>query len=208
MRSESLQLKVCGITMREQLEALEGLGVQLAGLIFHPGSARYVEGRLSPEAARATAIRKVGVFVDAGLEQIRKAIRDYGLWAVQLHGKESPAFCAGLKNEVVVIKAIGVGSNPIGEIDQYEGVTDYLLFDTATTGHGGSGKTFDWALLQQAPIRQPFFLSGGIGLEEVEALRGFAHPQWKGLDVNSRLEIAPGVKDMEQVAQLKKRLYE
>ena len=209
-----MKLKVCGMRDCEQLEALENTGVDFAGLIFYEGSKRFIgEGLKNKETEiRDLKIEKVGVFVNADIETIKGRIKEYGLNHVQLHGDENAAFCKQVKNFTSVIKAIRVtpGMNIEEELKKYEDACDYFLFDThsSSTGggqrgaYGGTGKQFDWNVLGSANIQKPFFLSGGIGLEDIDKIKFFNHPMLFAIDVNSRLEIEPGVKDLGKVKAL------
>ena len=200
-----MKIKVCGITQLEQLQQLQELGVDYAGMIFFEGSKRYAGEALKDdrEAIRSLAIKRVGVFVNTELEVIQQAIADYGLSAVQLHGDETDEFCLELMDKVKVIKVFRIG----GEVaidaltEPFLNVCHYFLFDTDTSSYGGSGKQFDWSVLQEASIGKPFFLSGGIGPADVEKVKIFQHPFFYVVDVNSRFETEPGVKDMEKVKQ-------
>jgi phosphoribosylanthranilate isomerase len=200
-----MKVKVCGITSHEQLQQLQDLGVDYAGMIFFEGSRRYAGEVLKEEqeAIRKLAIKRVGVFVNTELEIIQQVIADYGLTAVQLHGDETDEFCLELMDKAKVIKVFRIG----GEVaidsltEPFQAACHYFLFDTDTSSYGGSGKQFDWRVLQEANIGKPFFLSGGIGPEDVEKVRAFQHPFFYAVDVNSRFETSPGLKDMEKVKQ-------
>lgn len=200
-----MKIKVCGITSLEQMQRLKQLGVDYAGLIFFEGSKRYIGDKFKEvqDAVKNTGIRKVGVFVNQELEVIEKAIQDYGLYAVQLHGDETDEFCLELMDKVKVIKVFRISSK--ADIDKliapFLETCHYFLFDTDTESFGGSGKQFDWALLEGAAIVKPFFLSGGIGPSDIEKIKAFRHPYFYAIDVNSRFETEPGVKDMEMVQQ-------
>jgi phosphoribosylanthranilate isomerase len=200
-----MKIKVCGITRPEQMQELKELGADYAGMIFFKGSRRYVgqemkNGELRVDNAK---LSRVGVFVNADLVSVEKAIADYHLKAVQLHGDESPEFCLALKGKADIIKAFRVRGNE--DIDAliapYQGACEYFLFDTETKEFGGSGKQFDWKILEKAEINKPFFLSGGIGLEDADKLNQFHHPFFHAVDVNSRFETEPGVKDIQMVAK-------
>jgi phosphoribosylanthranilate isomerase len=205
-----MKVKVCGITRLDQMQQLQGMCVDYAGLIFFEGSKRYAgeafKGEL--EALKQVAIKRVGVFVNTELEVIEEAIIDYGLTAVQLHGDETDEFCLELMDKVKVIKVFRIG----GEVsidsltEPFLAACHYFLFDTDTSSYGGSGKQFDWSLLQQAAIGKPFFLSGGIGPDDVERIKAFHHPYFYAVDINSRFETEPGVKDMDKVKQFIKEL--
>lgn len=153
-------------------------------------------------------IRKVGVFVNETTGYITSLAREYGLDTVQLHGKESPEDCLALKNEgFTVIKVFGIGEAMKWDItDAYTAVCDLFLFDTASSSHGGTGRRFDWSVLEGYSGDTPFLLSGGIGPENVEELQLFSHATFAGVDVNSRFETAPGIKDAGLLGQFVSRL--
>lgn len=189
-------IKVCGMTQSDNIQAVETLGVDWMGFIFYNRSPRCVVQKpcIMPQRAQ-----RVGVFVNATLEDIALHIKTYGLHYVQLHGDESPHFChmvAAL--DVGVIKAFSLAeAHDLEATRCYEGCCSYYLFDTKTKLlRGGSGAMFNWQLLTAYDGTTPFLLSGGIGPEQIEALRTFHHPQWAGIDLNSRFESSPGVKDV------------
>ena len=208
-----MNIKVCGITQLKQLQQLDGLNIDFAGFIFHKESPRYVVGKISKEELQATDfdVKKVGVFVNAGYEEISQMVEDYGLDVVQLHGDETPELCEQLSEDVEVIKAFSIGPET-GSIDElvadYDEVCDYYLFDTASKNGltGGTGEKFDWKLIGKSKIEKPFFLSGGISLEDLAKVKAFKHPDYFGIDVNSRFEKSPGVKDMALLLQMKQGL--
>ena len=208
-----MNIKVCGITQLKQLQQLEGLNIDFAGLIFYKESPRYVVGKISKEELQSTDfdIKKVGVFVNAEYDEIIQTVEDYGLDVVQLHGNETPELCEQLSDDVEVIKAFSIGADT-DSIDKlvadYDAVCDYYLFDTAGKDGvvGGTGKQFDWKLIKKSKIEKPFFLSGGIGLEDAAKVKTFKHPDFIGIDINSRFEKEPGVKDMAMVLQLKQAM--
>jgi len=206
-----MNIKVCGITKREDLQQLVQYGVDYAGFIFYEKSPRFAAQKIDARTVReTTGIKKVGVFVNAPLEQAKRTIADYGLDMVQLHGDETPAYCAALRGIVPVIKAFRVGENVNWEelLGAYLPVTDYFLFDTeAGKAYGGTGKRFNWELLQTYPYQHPFYLSGGIGLEETAELLQLQLPALFAVDVNSRFETAPGVKDMDKVRLFKDQIH-
>lgn len=208
-----MTIKVCGITQLKQLQQLDSLDIDFAGLIFHKDSPRYIGDKLSAAELQSADfdIKKVGVFVNAGYDEIMEAIENYALDAVQLHGEETPELCEELMEETEVIKVFSIGDSVIAidkMIASYDEVCDYYLFDTATKDGktGGTGKKFDWKKIAESKIEKPFFLSGGISLEDIAAIKAFKHPDFYGIDVNSRFEKSPGVKDMALVLQLKKSL--
>ena len=170
-----MKLKVCGITSFEQLQKLEQLGVDFAGLIFYGNSKRFMGDKLNTQKSqiRNLQIKKVGVFVNAEANNIKKEVEEYGLSYIQLHGDESAEFCKEVKSFVPVIKAIGINEESDFEKDLqvFDKACDYLLFDTDSKQYGGSGKQFNWDRLKQANISKPFFLSGGIGIEDIDKLK-------------------------------------
>ncbi|MBK6826017.1 MAG: phosphoribosylanthranilate isomerase [Chitinophagaceae bacterium] len=204
-----MNIKVCGITDMKQLQQLDGLDIEFAGLIFYPESPRYVGDKLSGKDVKKADfdLRKVGVFVNPELIDVLDAIDEYGLDVVQLHGDESPEMCDDLSTEVEVIKAFRItGNEDIDElVAPYDAVCDYYLFDTGglKESFGGTGQQFDWNILSKAKIEKPFFLSGGIGVEDLTRVKAFKHPDLFGVDVNSRFESAPGIKDMSKILHLK-----
>ncbi len=201
-----MNIKVCGITTMKQLQQLDGLEVAFAGLIFFRRSPRYVEGKISKdELSEADLdIKKVGVFVNAAFDEIMETVEDYSLDVVQLHGDESPHLCEQVSNEIETIKAFRIDDQADRPIDymlkEYDDVCDYYLFDTASkNGAGGTGKKFDWKKIADSKIEKPFFLSGGISPEDAMLVKKFKHPDYYGVDINSRFEKEPGVKDMSLV---------
>jgi phosphoribosylanthranilate isomerase len=205
-------IKVCGITEFKQMKQLDGLNIDFAGFIFYKDSPRFVGNKnLANELKNADFdIKKVGVFVNPELIDVLTAIDEYGLDAVQLHGDETPEMCEDLSTEVEVIKAFSIKDDTLS-IDEmvadYDEVCDFYLFDKATdTSFGGTGKQFDWKILTKAKIEKPFFLSGGIGPDDIDKIKKFKHPDFFGVDINSKFEKEPGVKDMVKVLQFKQGL--
>ena len=200
-----MKLKVCGTTNFEQLQKLDQLGVDFAGLIFYEKSKRFMGEKLNTQKLeiRNLQIQKVGVFVNAEANNIKKEVEEYGLSYIQLHGDESAEFCKEVKSFVPVIKAIRINEESDFEKDLqvFDKACDYLLFDTDSKQYGGSGKQFNWDRLKQANISKPFFLSGGIGIEDIDKVKNFRHPMLFAIDVNSRFESEPGIKDMGKVEQ-------
>ena len=207
-----MNIKVCGITEMKQLQQLDGLDIDFAGLIFYKDSPRYVGDKLSKKDVKKADfdLKKVGVFVNPELIDVLDAIDDYGLEVVQLHGEESPEMCDDLSSEVEVIKAFRItGDENIDElVAPYDAVCDYYLFDTGglKESFGGTGQQFDWNILKKAKIEKPFFLSGGIGVEDAARVKAFKHPDLFGVDINSKFESAPGVKDMKLILQFKQAM--
>jgi phosphoribosylanthranilate isomerase len=207
-----MNIKVCGITEMKQLHQLEGLDIDFAGLIFYKDSSRYIGEKISKKELKNADfdLKKVGVFVNPEMIDVLDAIDDYGLDVVQLHGDEPPGMCEDLGSEVEVIKAFKVGTG--AAIDKmvalYDAVCDYYLFDSGGLKEslGGTGLPFDWSILSKAKIEKPFFLSGGIGPDDAAKIKAFKHPDFFGIDINSKFEKSPGVKDMVAVLQFKQAL--
>ena len=195
-------VKVCGMREPKNIEQVAQLGVDMMGFIFYPKSPRYVSYVL----ARSDADRKVcrvGVFVNDSIPEILDKIHSFSLNAVQMHGNESRELCEQLREangDIKIIKAISVSN--AGDIQKYKefvGSVDYFLFDTKCKTVGGSGQQFDWQVLDEYDGDVPFLLSGGIDPEDAFRIRTFHHSQCVGIDLNSRFEIEPGVKDVEKL---------
>ncbi len=205
-----MNIKVCGLTQVKQLQQVDGLEIDFAGLIFDKNSPRYVGDKLDPAAIKNSDFdfKIVGVFVNPEMIDVLDAIDNYGLDVVQLHGQESAEMCEDLSEEVEVIKAFSIGDD-VKDIDAlvapYDAVCDYYLFDTKSKKGlaGGTGEQFDWKILSKAKIEKPFFISGGIGVDDTKKLKTFKHPDYFGVDVNSKLEKEPGIKDMSLLLQFK-----
>jgi phosphoribosylanthranilate isomerase len=204
-----MNIKVCGITQVKQVQQLEGLNIDFVGFIFDSTSPRYVEGKLNKKEIKGADydLKKVGVFVNPTYSDILDAIEEYGLDVVQLHGEETPEFCSDLNEDIEVIKAFHIDETT-GSIDElvapYDDACDYYLFDTKSSdAKGGTGKQFDWSVIAKSKIEKPFFLSGGIGLDDLARIKAFKHPDFYGVDVNSKFEKEPGEKDMALVLQFK-----
>lgn len=188
-------IKVCGMTDGENIREVEALGVDLLGFIFYPRSPRCVREIPAYLPERAG---RVGVFVNATREEILRRHDAFRFDFVQLHGDESPAFCADLRERdgLRIIKAFGIGADPVDRVVAgYEGACDLFLFDTRTAARGGSGQRFDWSVLADYSGKTQFLLSGGLGPDSAESLRAFSAPLLAGIDLNSRFEKAPGEKD-------------
>lgn len=197
-----MKIKVCGLKYYNNLQSIISLGADYVGLIFHESSPRYVGDNLFPEIKNINTAKKVGVFVDASLDDILNKIKVYQLNLVQLHGNESPEFCNTLKKQIQVIKAFPVlNTLNLSLLQKYSDSVDYFLFDTKTPTHGGSGKKFDWRILNTYTLPKPFFLSGGISLEDANEIKNLNIPSLFGIDINSRFESEPGFKNTELVKQ-------
>ncbi|HEV8282846.1 MAG TPA: phosphoribosylanthranilate isomerase [Chitinophagaceae bacterium] len=200
-------IKVCGITLPSQLEALDEIGVDLAGFIFYPKSPRYMVNKIPAEYLRKFRgkVAKVGVFVNMPYDELMRTVEDYRLDMVQLHGDEIPRYCEQVANYITVVKAFRLSENdPIDWMAKpYDEACDMYMFDTLGAGYGGTGKKFDWSVLKNSVINKLFFLSGGIEPGDEEKLREFAKEEIAkkifAVDINSKFEISPGVKDIDKV---------
>lgn len=205
-----MRIKVCGMKDPQNISQLAELKPDYMGLIFYPKSKRYVE-ILDNELLDSLpdAIQLTGVFVNEEIEVIIKKIVDYDLSAVQLHGAESPEFCRVLKERIVeientkpveLIKAFGMDEGfDFLNLEPYDNMVDYFLFDTKTPIHGGSGLSFDWNLLNQYKGQKPFFLSGGLSPDNLKNLINLNLDRLYALDLNSKFEVEPGIKDIESL---------
>lgn len=191
----------------DNIRDVEALGVDFMGFIFYDKSPRNVDTKPDylPEGCH-----RVGVFVNATVEDIVSRVKDFCLTFVQLHGAETPAFVLSLRKSleaeglatVKIVRSIAVASrSQVMKALIWDGYVDGILFETPTAGYGGSGISFDWSLLSSYRGKTPFFLAGGLGMECLPELKAFRHPRWLGIDLNSRFEIAPGVKDVEKLQQ-------
>jgi phosphoribosylanthranilate isomerase len=202
-----MKIKVCGNTDLVQLKEFDDLKIDYAGLIFYEQSPRYVLKNLTGKEVRDLnmSIEKVGVFVNATEEEIMKQVEDFGLDIVQLHGDETPTFCNKISDHIKVIKAFRIASfdtNIDWLVKEYDEVCDFYLFDKGSAGlYGGTGQKFNWALLEKSAIGKPFFLSGGIAIEDINALKQFKHSFFYGVDVNSKFETSPGIKNMNLIRE-------
>ena len=189
----------------ENIRAVEALGVDWIGFIFYPPSKRYVD--IIPSYLPKEA-KRVGVFVNESIETIVDKATLFSLDIVQLHGDESPDMCQILmEKQIKVIKAFGFATSfPSEKIAQYEDLCKYFLFDTQTPTHGGSGRKFDWNILQHYQGNTPFLLSGGIGPNDISAIQEFSHPLCIGIDINSQFELSPANKDIQSIQQFLKSL--
>jgi phosphoribosylanthranilate isomerase len=204
-----VRIKVCG--MNKNTTEVATLKPDYLGFIFWGPSKRYFEESM-PSIPHS--IKKVGVFVDATILEITEKAKLYGLLLVQLHGKETPAFCDELKKAIPQLKIIKVfaikGDFDFSQLKHFEDVCDYYLFDTKGKLPGGNGYSFNWKVLKNYPSTKPYFLSGGIGLEEIESIKSFMkRPEslyCEVIDVNSKFEDEPGLKNIEKLKKFKEAL--
>lgn len=199
----AIKIKICGMKFPENIREIASLQPDYMGFIFYEKSPRNFENTI-PTIDKS--IQKVGVFVDASLKEILKKVNQYDLDLVQLHGDESPEFCHLLQeNKLKVIKAFNIDNKFDFNILNTYNFCDYFLFDTKGTNYGGNGITFDWSVLENYQLDKPYFLSGGIGIENIEEVKSFLTTDYSknciAVDCNSKLEISPGLKSTEKVNQ-------
>ena len=208
-----MKLKVCGMKFKDNIQQVTALQPDYLGFIFYEKSARYFSNEI-PRLPQN--IKKVGVFVDADLDYVIAMVNTHNLEAVQLHGNELPQYCealrhAELKNRIDIIKVFSIKDEFNFEVlTAFETVCDYYLFDTKGKLPGGNGYTFNWNVLNKYPSFKPYFLSGGIGINEIEKLNKFktskASTYCHAIDVNSKFEIEPGLKDIKLLNKFKVKL--
>ena len=209
---KNVKLKICGMKEIENITEISALQPDYLGFIFWEKSKRNMTLDAIPELPETT--KKVGVFVDASIQEIATKINQYQLDIIQLHGNESVIFCKNVKKfSVEVIKVFSIDSNfNFSVVKEYVFAVDYFLFDTKGKLPGGNGITFDWNVLENYHFNVPYFLSGGIGSTEIDGLKEFlkspAANKCYGIDVNSRFEKKPGIKNKIKLQKFKKLLYE
>ncbi len=194
-----MKIKICGL--RDNFLEVAALKPDFLGLIFYEKSPRFVPQNVDNQLKQKTfGSQKVGVFVNESEEKILKIIKEFNLDFVQLHGNETPDFCEKIREKIPVIKAFGVSSKEdLYAAQKYYQSVDYLLFDTKTSGFGGSGRKFDWSILNEEEIQKPFLLSGGIDLDVLDEIKTLKIKNLVGVDLNSRFEILPTLKDIEKL---------
>ncbi len=203
-----MKLKVCGMRESQNIRELLLLKPDYVGFIFYEKSPRNVGEVLDAELLKSfpKSVQKVGVFVNASLDFVKSKVTKYALDLVQLHGDESPAYVADLfAVGIRVMKVFSVGSEfDFKQLGGYNPFVDYFLFDTKGKARGGNGEVFNWELLRDYDQEVPFFLSGGIDLENTDELKALERVNIHAIDVNSKFELEPGLKDIERVKVLSK----
>jgi phosphoribosylanthranilate isomerase len=208
----NLKIKVCGMREAANIQAVGFLPIHFMGFIFFEKSSRYVTDDIDTISTCPEDLTRVGVFVDADIDFVLEKIDKHELNAVQLHGKETPQyledFSIKLKtklkmeaiNDIEIIKAFSVDEHfDFDVLKPYEGLVNYFLFDTKTPQHGGSGQKFDWSILTKYDLDIPFLLAGGISERDVDLVKSLNINQLYGLDLNSKFEISPSLKDVEKL---------
>jgi phosphoribosylanthranilate isomerase len=196
-----MKIKICGLKYKNNIEQVAYLRPDYMGFIFYDKSKRFVgEDFIMPVIS--SKIKKVGVFVNAKADYIIDKINKHKLDVIQLHGDEKPGFCKVMSHLITVIKSFGIDDSfDFKSIEPYKNCCDYFLFDTKTNEYGGSGKQFDWNIFKGYDNKIPFFLSGGIGLKELKSVSSFKL-KVHAVDVNSRFEIEPGLKDIGKLEKI------
>ena len=202
---ERLQIKVCGMLDSANILSLLALKPDFIGFIFYEESKRYVGSDLDVNSINEipSTTQKVGVFVDSPEKEVLEIVAKYKLDYIQLHGNESIEYCKNIKSKgIKIIKAISItNAFDFGNLEIFEGIIDFFLFDTATPQKGGSGIVFDWSILERYVGPIPFFLAGGIDEFNIIEAKKLKHKQLYALDLNSKFEIEPGIKDIDKLKQ-------
>ncbi len=208
-----MRVKVCGITQEEQLMQLPDVGVSFAGFIFYPKSPRYVLRYMTTsQIKKENKLNKVGVFVNAAVEEVLQMVDECRLHMVQLHGDETPKYCEKIADYISVVKAFRFSeTDNIGwRLQEYMEYCDMYMIDTEGVGYGGTGKKLDLAKMDNVVAGKPYFLSGMIEPGDADRLNDFAEkPEGKALfaiDINTRFEVIPGVKNMGQIKNFIQKL--
>ena len=212
--TNNYQLKVCGLTKMDQIQELISMNVDFLGFIFYEKSPRFVLNHLSLEGiSEINHQGKVGVFVNETIEKIAEISEKAKLNFIQLHGDEDEEFILSLSQrlskDVKLIKVFRVGETFNFKFSIFNSLVDYFLFDTDSKAFGGTGKSFDWQILNEIEIPKPYFLSGGISIENIHQLTTI-NQQPIALDINSKFETEPGSKDLEKIknfTQIVKKIY-
>ncbi|QLE01663.1 phosphoribosylanthranilate isomerase [Galbibacter sp. BG1] len=212
-----MKIKVCGMKYRENIEAVAALQPDYLGFIFYENSARNNEDTVPTLPSN---IHKVGVFVDAEIDFVVEKVKKHQLNAIQLHGKESAEYCKELRNRIMtpetglkenkttsheetknikIVKVFSIKDEfDFGRLQPFEDTVDFFLFDTKGKLPGGNGYSFNWEVLKNYPSNKPFFLSGGIGMEHLEKIKNMnLELPIHAIDVNSKFELEPGLKNVE-----------
>jgi phosphoribosylanthranilate isomerase len=211
MLSNNLKLKVCGMRLANNIAEVADFQPDYLGFIFYQKSPRYIN-EVSAELIKyvPATIKTVGVFVNEEMEKVKDLVQKHQLKAIQLHGNETVIYCNELKAfypDLEIIKAFGIDENFDFEmLTPYLYAVDYFLFDTKTAAHGGSGKTFNWRVLNKYSLKKPYFLSGGIDLEHAETIKQISDERLYALDINSKFEIEPGLKNAGKIEEFIKKM--
>ena len=206
-----LKLKICGMKFRHNMLKVAQMKPDYLGFIFYQKSPRYMPETLSPKDLQQLPkqTQKVGVFVNATTAYMQEQAKAYRLDLLQLHGSESPEQCEGLKKagyDLIKVFSLGREDFDFALLDAYKPYVKYFLFDTKGRQPGGNGETFDWSLLRKYDQEIPFFLSGGVSLDNVNQLSALPFLNIHAIDVNSKFELEPGIKDINLLQKLKDKM--
>ena len=206
---ERIKLKICGL--RDNIHAVAGLQPDYIGFIMFSRSPRYVGESFSMPHDLPEEIRKVGVYVNSSIESVLQTADKFDFNAIQLHGDETVQYCQELKRAYngQIFKAIRVKDKiDLTELEQYASTVDFFLFDTQSSKYGGTGKRFNWKVLEDYNLDVPYFLSGGIDVESLDDLHRLDLSKLQALDINSRFEVSPGLKDIQMLKEFQRRFAE
>ena len=204
-----MKIKVCGLKYPSNIKELIELPIDYMGMIFYKKSPRYMDQEITGELIESIpqSIKKVGVFVNENNETIIEKTTNYKLDLIQLHGEESPETCLELSKHSKIIKAFQMKDGfDFKSLENYLPCVNYFLFDTATVNYGGSGQTFNWQILNQYHYDIPFFLSGGIDEKHADEINKLAFPKLEAIDINSKFETSPGLKNILKIKQFISKL--
>ena len=215
-----MKIKVCGMRHAENIEQVGALPIHFMGFIFYEKSPRCVKNTDDILTTFPADLTRVGVFVNADIDFVLFKTHQFDLNAVQLHGSETPQYIEDLSKEmraklkvaalsdVEIIKAFPVGEDfDFDELKPYTSLVNYFLFDTKTPNHGGAGVKFDWNILKKYDNEIPFFLSGGIDITDIGSILQLNKFNIHAIDVNSKFEIRPGLKDINKIKKLRDAIH-
>ncbi|HCT30691.1 MAG TPA: N-(5'-phosphoribosyl)anthranilate isomerase [Bacteroidales bacterium] len=207
-KKDTMKIKICGNIQRQNISEVASLNPDYMGFIFFKNSKRDVYSTVAELDLLSipSQIEKVAVFVNEKTSTVIDICKKHGFKAIQLHGDESPSICKKLKTDFKIIKAFRISNSLPQIIKDFQGCCDYFLFDTAGNNYGGNGKSFDHRIILDNPIGKPFFLSGGISVNDAKYLSAINHPFFHGVDINSKFETSPGLKDISILNQFFKTI--
>ena len=192
-------IKVCGINNGDNFKEICNCNIDMIGLNFYSKSKRYVEAAPFTFPIANDAVKRVGVFVNESIESVKERVIEYKLDMVQLHGNETAQYAQDIADIAKVIKVFHVDADfDFTDCESYDSCS-YFLFDTSSAEYGGTGKKFDWSLIKSYKAKTPFILAGGISPDDLEMISQIRHPRFSGIDINSKFEIEPGIKNVELV---------
>ncbi len=192
------KIKICGMRLPGNIAEVRRLGPDYLGYIFYPKSARFFPESEIGNILQTDSIRNTAVFVDAGHDLVERVLASGKFQTVQLHGNEDPSFCSWVRNQgYETIKAFGVGEDfDFSRLEAYLDAVDYFLFDTKSPDYGGTGKSFPWEILKNYHYHKSYFLSGGIGPDNIGEASQLSDERLYAIDLNSRFEESPGIKNI------------